>query len=365
MADKKMSVAAGFFTQPQTTESMSGVKNMKLTTVDDLFSTEESRQAGKEPPSSFQRVTELLLDELFTFDGHVFKVREDDEMKELVQSVTDYGVRQPIQVRPRAKGGYEILAGHRRTEASRRAGKNSIPAIIENVDDEMATIIMVDTNLGQRQNLLPSEKAFAYKAKLEAMKRQGVRNDLTSGQVDHKSAGVKSRDILASQTGESAKQISRYIRLSELIPQLLDSVDTDRLKFNPAVVISYLKPSEQKDLWEYMEREQIAPSLEQATSLKEASEKGDWNLTVLSIYMAPKRPQSNKVVLKIEALNAYWHKKTPKEIEEEITIYADAVAKLRQYTSIFPENISYQEFEHRLIHLVDSAFKQRFERQNL
>ena len=360
MADKKMSVAAGFFTQPQTEDRVSNVKNMKLTTVDDLFSTEESRQAGIETPSSFQRVTELPIDELFDFEGHVFRVREDNEMKELVQSVTEYGVRQPIQVRPRAHGGYEILAGHRRTEASRRAGKTSIPAIIESVDDEMATIIMVDTNLGQRQNLLPSEKAFAYKAKLEAMKRQGARTDLTSSQVGTKSP-KRSDQVLAEQVGESRNQISRYIRLTELIPELLNTVDEDRLKFNPAVVVSYLKPSEQKDLWEYMEREQVAPSLEQAGKLKEASEKGDWNLTLLDIYMTPTRQVSNKVVLKIEALNAYWHKKTPKEIEEEITIYADAVAKLRQYTTIFPENISNQEFEHRLIHLVDTAFKQRLE----
>ena len=364
MADKKRSVAAGFFTQPQTEDKVSNVKNMKLTTVDDLFSTEESRQAGNElsSTSSFQKVTELLLNELFDFEGHVFKVRDDNEMKELVQSVTEYGVRQPIQVRPRANGGYEILAGHRRTEASRRAGKNSIPAIIENVDDEMATIIMVDTNLGQRQNLLPSEKAFAYKARLEAMKRQGARTDLTSAQVGRKSDGKESRELLAEQVGESRNQISRYIRLTELIPELLNAVDEDRLKFNPAVVISYLNPSQQKDLWEYMDREQVAPSLEQAGKLKEASEKGDWNLTLLDIYMTPTRQVSNKVVLKIEALNAYWQKKTPKQIEEEITIYADAIAKLRQYTTIFPENISNQEFEHRLIHLVDTAFKQRLER---
>ncbi len=353
---------------------VSNVRNMKLTTVDDLFSTEESRQASKEaistPPSSFQpvnenakQVVELSLDDLFPFKGHPFKVRDDDEMTALVESVAEYGVRQPVQVRPRPEGGYEILAGHRRIEASRRAVKDKVPAIIENVDDDLATIIMVDTNLGQRQNLLPSERAFAYKAKLEAMKRQGVRNDLTCGQLDHKFDGLKSRDILASQTGESAKQISRYIRLTELIPQLLDAVDAEKLKFIPAVTLSYLKPEEQKDLWEYMEREQTVPSLEQANLLKEASEKGDWNLTVLSVYMSPTRQESSKATIRFENLDPYWQRKTPKEAEKELMSLANTAAKLRQYTALFPENITNTEFEQRLIDLAKRANQQRIERQ--
>lgn len=350
---------------------VSNVRNMKLTTVDDLFSTEESRQASKEavstPPSSFQpvnenakQVVELSLDDLFPFNGHPFKVRDDAEMTALVESIAEYGVRQPVQVRPRPEGGYEILAGHRRIEASRRAVKDKVPAIIENVDDDLATIIMVDTNLGQRQNLLPSERAFAYKAKLEAMKRQSGRpsKDNVSQVGTHK----RSDQILAEQAGESRNQIQRYIRLTELIPQLLDAVDTAKLKFIPAVTLSYLKPEEQKDLWEYMEREQTAPSLEQANLLKEASEKGDWNLTVLSVYMSPTRQESSKATIRIEKLDAYWQRKTPKEAEKDLISLANTASKLRQYTMLFPEEISFTEFEQRLLTLAQRANQQRLDR---
>ena len=353
---------------------MSNVRNMKLTTVDDLFSTEESRQKAsvgsvQDPSPSFsQRVLELTLDGLFEFstgEGHVFMVRDDVEMAELVRSVSEYGVRQPIQVRPRAEGGYEILSGHRRTEASRRAGKYSIPAIIEDVDDDLATIIMVDTNLGQRQNLLPSEKAFAYKAKLDAMRRQAGRpTKENGGQLDHHFHKGKSRDILAAQTGESAKQISRYIRLTELIPPLLDAIDSDRLKFNPAVTVSYLRPSEQQDLYDYMERQQTAPSLEQANKLKEASEKGDWNLTVLAVYMSPTRQLSDKLTLKLEELPVYFQRKTPKEAIHEITTFANTAAKIRQdFPTLFPESISSEEFNHRLLQIAENAYKERLNKR--
>ena len=352
---------------------MSSVRNMKLTTVDDLFSTEASRQAEQaapitSTPSSFQpvssnvkQIVELPLDDLFSFKGHVFQIREDNEMAELVQSVADYGVRQPVQVRPRPEGGYEILAGHRRIEASRRAGKEIVPAIIEDVDDDLATIIMVDTNLGQRQNLLPSERAFAYKAKLEAMKRQAGRpsNENVSQVGTHK----RSDQILAEAVGESRNQIARYIRLTELIPQLLEAVDADKLKFIPAVSISYLKPNEQKDLWEYMEREQVTPSLDQATLLKEASEKGDWSLTLLDVYMTSTRQESSKATIRLEKLDLYWQRQTPKQAEKELMCIAAAVPKLRQYTTLFPENLTPEQFTQKLTDLVDRVYKQRLEHQ--
>ena len=353
---------------------MSSVRNMKLTTVDDLFSTEASRQAEQaapitSTPSSFQpvssnvkQIVELPLDDLFSFKGHVFQIREDNEMTELVQSVADYGVRQPVQVRPRPEGGYEILAGHRRIEASKRAGKEFVPAIIEDVDDDLATIIMVDTNLGQRQNLLPSEKAFAYKAKLDAMKRQGARTDLTSRQVVGK---LEMAEVVGKDKGESGRQVQRFIRLTELIPPLLDAVDTDKLKFIPAVSISYLKPSEQKDLWEYMEREQVTPSLEQANLLKEASEKGDWSLTLLDVYMTSTRQESSKATIRLEKLDLYWQRQTPKQAEKELMCIAAAIPKMRQYKTIFPDNLTPEQFTQKLMDLVVRTHEQRLEHQPL
>ena len=353
---------------------MSSVRNMKLTTVDDLFSTEASRQAEQaapitSTPSSSQpvspnakQIVELPLDDLFSFKGHVFQIREDNEMTELVQSVADYGVRQPVQVRPHPEGGYEILAGHRRIEASKRAGKEFVPAIIEDVDDDLATIIMVDTNLGQRQNLLPSEKAFAYKAKLDAMKRQGARTDLTSRQVVGK---LEMAEVVGKDKGESGRQVQRFIRLTELIPPLLDAVDTDKLKFIPAVSISYLKPSEQKDLWEYMEREQVTPSLEQANLLKEASEKGDWSLTLLDVYMTSTRQESSKATIRLEKLDLYWQRQTPKQAEKELMCIAAAIPKMRQYKTIFPDNLTPEQFTQKLMDLVVRTHEQRLEHQPL
>ena len=346
MADKKRSVAAGFFTQ-----------------LPD--------QADAPQPSSFQpvpastkQIVELPLDDLFSFKGHVFQIREDNEMSELVQSVADYGVRQPVQVRPRPEGGYEVLAGHRRIEASRRAGKESVPAIIEDVDDDLATIIMVDTNLGQRQNLLPSERAFAYKAKIEAMKRQtGRPSKENGGQVGHHLSQGKSRDLLSQQSDDSARTIQRFIRLTELIPQLLEAVDADKIAFIPAVTISHLKPTAQKDLWEYMEREQVVPSLKQAELLKEASEKGDWSLTLLDVYMTSTRQESSKATIRLEKLDLYWQRKTPKQAEKELMCIADVVPKIRQYTALFPENLTPEQFTQKLTDLVVNANRQRLERQ--
>lgn len=345
MADKKtFSVAAKFFTG-----------------VGEQASAPSSFQPVKEPGKDGKMIVELSLDDLHPFSGHVFKVRDDEEMAELSSSVAEYGVRQPVQVRPRAEGGYEIIAGHRRIEASKRAGKLTVPAIVEDVDTDLATIIMVDTNLGQRQNLLPSEKAFAYKAKLEAMKRQGARTDLTCGQVGHKLNLAKSRDKIAQNVEDSARTIQRYIRFTNLIPPLLEAVDSGRLKFNPAVTVSYLKEEEQKDLWDFMEVDQSAPSLEQANKLKEVSAKGDWNLTVLSFCMQSTRPEACKASIRLEKLDPYWQRKTPREAEHEIMDIANTIAKIRQYTSLFPENISSAEFDQRLMKLVDRANKQRMD----
>lgn len=355
---------------------MSSVRNMKLTTVDDLFSTEASRQAEQatpaaSPPSSFQpvspdtkQVVELSLDDLFPFKGHPFKVREDDEMTALIESVAEYGVRQPVQVRPRPEGGYEILAGHRRIEASRRAGKEIVPAIIEDVDDDLATIIMVDTNLGQRQNLLPSERAFAYKAKLDAMKRHAGRPAKeNSCQLGTNFAKGRTDEEISKNSTDSARTIQRFIRLTELIPQLLEAVDSDKLAFIPAVTLSYLKPVEQKDLWEYMEREQVLPSLKQAELLKEASEKGDWSLTLLDVYMTSTRQESSKATIRLEKLDLYWQRQTPKQAEKELMCIAAAVPKMRQYTTIFPDNLTPEQFTQKLMDLVVRTHNQRLEHQ--
>lgn len=339
MAEKKTkSVAAGFFTGPSLREQEPHVL------------------------SSFQQVDEgrkiidLPIDELHPFDGHVFSVRDDEEMTELARSVAEYGVRQPIQARPRPEGGYEIIAGHRRVEASKRAGMITVPVIVEDIDDDTAAIIMVDTNLGQRQHLLPSEKAFAYKVKLDAMRRQGARTDITSPKV---SAKFRSDDALGEKSGESGDTIRLFIRLTELTPQLLEAVDSGTLKFTPAVKLSYLKPEEQKDVWEFMEREQTAPSLDQANQLKDASEKGELNLTVLKMCMDKSRADSGKANIKMEKLDAYWQRKTPKEAEKEIISLANTAARLRQYTTLFPENITTEEFERRLVKIIKDANENR------
>lgn len=339
---KKLSVAAGFFTGPS------------------LQNPEPSSPSSFQQVNDGRKIVDLPIDKLHPCNGHVFTVRDDEEMTELVRSVAEYGVRQAIKTRPRPDGDFEIIAGHRRVEASKRAGKTTVPGTVEDIDDDTATIIMVDTNLGQRQHLLPSEKAFAYKTKLEAMKRQAGRPPKeNAGQVDPHFNNRRSNVIVAEQANESVKQIQRYIRLTELIPQLLEAVDNGRLKFMPAVTVSYLKQEEQKDLWDYMEVEQSAPSLEQANSLKEASEKGDWNLTVLALYMSPVRQESCKATIKLEKLDAYWQRKTPKEAEKEIISLANAVAKLRQYTALFPENLTNDEFEKRLMYIVKNANENR------
>lgn len=243
----------------------SSAKNIKLASLDDLFSTEESRV-----DESREKVVELSLSELHPFENHPFKVKDDEAMMETVESVKQYGVLVPAIVRPDPKGGYEIVSGHRRFRASELAGKESIPVIIRDLDDDEATIIMIDSNL-QREELLPSERAFAYKMKLDAMKHQGERMDLTCSQLGNKLSGKKSSELLAEQVGQSKNQIFRYIHLTELIPSLLELVDAKKIAFNPAYEISFLKAEEQEVLLENIELEQATPSLSQAQKMKRFS----------------------------------------------------------------------------------------------
>ena len=244
----------------------SSAKNIKLASVDDLFSTEESRAA-----ENLEKVMEIPLTELHAFKNHPFKVRDDEALMETADSVRQYGVLVPAIARPDPNGGYELIAGHRRHRASELAEKETMPVIVRDLDDDAATIIMVDSNL-QREELLPSERAFAYKMKLEAMKHQGERLDLTSAQLGRKLSGKESREILAEQVGQSRNQISRYIRLTELIPPLLDMVDEKKIAFNPAYELSFLKPEEQQMLIETMDYEQATPSLSQAQRMKKFSQ---------------------------------------------------------------------------------------------
>ena len=293
----------------------SSAKNIKLASVDDLFSTEESRAA-----ENLEKVMEIPLTELHAFKNHPFKVRDDEAMMETADSVRQYGVLVPAIARPDPNGGYELIAGHRRHRASELAEKETMPVIVRDLDDDAATIIMVDSNL-QREELLPSERAFAYKMKLEAMKQQGERTDLTTcAQLGHKSSGKKSRDILAEQVGQSRNQIQRYIRLTELIPPLLDMVDEKKIAFNPAYELSFLKPEEQKMLIETMDYEQATPSLSQAQRMKKFSQDGKLTEDVmLAIMSEEKKDDLDKVTLTGDTLRKYFPKSyTPKKMQETI-----------------------------------------------
>lgn len=292
----------------------SSAKNIKLASLDDLFSTEESRV-----DESREKVVELSLSELHPFENHPFKVKDDETMMETVESVKQYGVLVPAIVRPDPKGGYEIVSGHRRFRASELAGKESIPVIIRDLDDDEATIIMIDSNL-QREELLPSERAFAYKMKLDAMKHQGERMDLTCSQLGNKLSGKKSSELLAEQVGQSKNQIFRYIHLTELIPSLLELVDAKKIAFNPAYEISFLKAEEQEVLLENIELEQATPSLSQAQKMKRFSQEGKLSEDVIYAIMSEeKKNDYDKVTLKSDTLRKYFPKSyTPKKMEETI-----------------------------------------------
>ena len=300
--------------------------NINLKPLDDLFSTEESRADAQR-----EKVQEIPLGELHPFRNHPFKVKDDAAMQGTVDSVREYGVLVPAIARPDPDGGYELIAGHRRHHASELAGKETMPVIVRDLDDDAATIIMVDSNL-QREELLPSERAFAYKMKLEAMKHQGERLDLTSAQVGRKLENRESREILAEQVGQSRNQISRFIRLTELIPTLLDMVDERKIAFNPAVELSYLKKEEQTLLLEAMDSEQATPSLSQAQRLKKFSQQKMLSLDVMRAVMSEeKKTDLDRVTLKNETLRKYFPKSyTPKQMEDTIIKLLEGWYKKRQ-----------------------------------
>ena len=301
----------------------SSARNIELKSVDDLFSTEESRADAQR-----EKVQEIPLGELHPFRNHPFKVKDDAAMQDTVDSVREYGVLVPAIARPDPNGGYELIAGHRRHHASELAGKETMPVIVRDLDDDAATIIMVDSNL-QREELLPSERAFAYKMKLEALKHQGARTDLTSSQVGTR---LRADELIAQQLGESRNQIQRFIRLTELIPTLLDMVDEHKIAFNPAVELSYLKKEEQTLLLEAMDSEQATPSLSQAQRLKKFSQQKMLSLDVMRAVMSEeKKTDLDRVTLKNETLRKYFPKSyTPKQMEDTIIKLLEGWYKKRQ-----------------------------------
>ena len=291
-----------------------GSLNVSLKGADDIFSTEESRQEQQR-----EQVQQIPIGELFPFKNHPFKVLDDESMQRTVESVEQYGVLSPLIARPRPEGGYEIISGHRRQHAAQLTGLETLPVIVRNMDDDAAVLLMVDSNL-QRENILPSERAFAYKMKLEALKNQGARSDLTCGQFGHKLNGAKARDIVADESGDNARNVQRFIRLTSLIPELLDMVDEKKIAFNPAVELSYLDESQQRDFLEAMNDTQNAPSLSQAQRLKRLAQEGHFSYDVAFAVMGEeKKDELDKVVIKNDTLRKYFPRSyTPKQMEDTI-----------------------------------------------
>ena len=289
----------------------SSAKKISLTSVDDLFSTEESRVDEQR-----EKIAEIPLSELYPFKDHPFKVIDNEAMFDTAESIKQYGVLVPAIARPREDGCYELVSGHRRKRACELAGLETMPVIIRNLDDDAATIIMVDSNL-QRENILPSERAFAFKLKLEAIKRQGSRTDLTSVQVGQK---LNAREVVAKEGGASSVQVQRYIRLTELIPELLSMVDEKKIAFNPAVELSYLKSEEQLLLIDAMDTEQATPSLSQAQRLKKFSAEGNCTLEAMCAIMSEeKKGEPDKVTLTGDKIKKYFPKNyTPQQMEATI-----------------------------------------------
>jgi len=286
--------------------------NVSLKGADDIFSTEESRQEQQR-----EQVQQIPIGELFPFKNHPFKVLDDESMQRTVESVEQYGVLSPLIARPRPEGGYEIISGHRRQHAAQLAGLDALPVIVRQMDDDAAFLLMVDSNL-QRENILPSERAFAYKMKLEAIKNQGARSDLTSGQIVQKSK--LSIERVAEDAGEGYKTVQRFIRLTNLIPELLDMVDEKKIAFNPAVELSYLDESQQRDFLEAMNDTQNAPSLSQAQRLKKLAQEGHFSYDVAFAVMGEeKKDELDKVVIKNDTLRKYFPRSyTPKQMEDTI-----------------------------------------------
>ena len=285
--------------------------NVSLKGADDIFSTEESRQEQQR-----EQVQQIPIGELFSFKNHPFKVLDDESMQRTVESVEQYGVLSPLIARPRPEGGYEIISGHRRQHAAQLAGLDTLPVIVRQMDDDAAVLLMVDSNL-QRENILPSERAFAYKMKLEALKNQGARSDLTSSQLGMK---LQALDIVGQEAGDSRNQVHRFIRLTSLIPELLDMVDEKKIAFNPAVELSYLDEAQQRDFLEAMEDTQNTPSLSQAQRLKKLAQEGHFSYDVAFAVMGEeKKDELDKVVIKNDTLRKYFPRSyTPKQMEDTI-----------------------------------------------
>ena len=298
--------------------------NLALKGLDDLFSTEENRQEEQR-----EQVQQIPIDALHPFTNHPFKVLDDEAMTRTVESIAQYGVLAPLIARPRPEGdGYEIISGHRRQYAAKLAGLDTLPVIVRQMSDDAAVILMVDSNL-QREHILPSERAFAYKMKLEAIKKQGARSDLTSDQVGQKLWSVEQ---VASDAGESKTQIQRFIRLTNLIPELLDMVDEKKISFNPAVELSYLDESQQRDFLEAMEDTQNAPSFSQAQQLKKMAQQGEFSYEkAFDVMGQEKKSEKDTVTIKNETLRKYFpHSYTPKQMEEKIIQLLDAWQKKQQ-----------------------------------
>ncbi len=300
-----------------------GGLNVSLKGADDIFSTEESRQEQRR-----EQIQQIPLAELYPFTNHPFKVLDDESMQRTVESVEQYGVLSPLIARPRPEGGYEIISGHRRQHAAQLAGLETLPVIVRNMDDNAAVLLMVDSNL-QRENILPNERAFAYKMKLEALKKQGARSDLTSDQLGQKLWSVEQ---VANDAGESKTQIQRFIRLNNLIPELLDMVDEKKIAFNPAVELSYLNEAQQRDFLEAMNDTQNAPSLSQAQRLKKLALEGHFSYDVAFAVMGEaKKDELDKVVIKNETLRKYFPRSyTPKQMEDTIIRLLEQWQRKRQ-----------------------------------
>ena len=297
--------------------------SVSLKGADDIFSTEESRQEQQR-----EQVQQIPIGELFPFKNHPFKVLDDESMQRTVESVEQYGVLSPLIARPRPEGGYEIISGHRRQHAAQLAGLDALPVIVRQMDDDAAVLLMVDSNL-QRESILPSERAFAYKMKLEAIKNQGARSDLTSSQVGMK---LQALDIVGQEAGDSRNQVHRFIRLTSLIPELLDMVDEKKIAFNPAVELSYLDESQQRDFLEAMNDTQNAPSLSQAQRLKKLAQEGHFSYDVAFAVMGEeKKDELDKVVIKNDTLRKYFPRSyTPKQMEDTIIKLLEQWQRKRQ-----------------------------------
>ena len=297
--------------------------NVSLKGADDIFSTEESRQEQQR-----EQVQQIPIGELFPFKNHPFKVLDDESMQRTVESVEQYGVLSPLIARPRPEGGYEIISGHRRQHAAQLAGLDALPVIVRQMDDDAAVLLMVDSNL-QRENILPSERAFAYKMKLEALKNQGARSDLTS---THLVSKLRSNEQLGAENNQSRETVRRFIRLTNLVPELLDMVDEKKIAFNPAVELSYLDESQQRDFLEAMNDTQNAPSLSQAQRLKRLAQEGHFSYDVAFAVMGEeKKDELDKVVIKNDTLRKYFPRSyTPKQMEDTIIKLLDQWQRKQQ-----------------------------------